>query len=344
MLFDRTKAASNHFLLSFCIAVLGQFLLLSIATTEARSSELLLRQKTQLKGSFWGVTETDGAVVAVGLKGQIGHSSDHTNWLTTAPQKGTHLLGAATAAAGLIFVGGKGFTSGKGILLKAGPRLETVTEITQTNAPLYEVGFYNAAVGHAVGARGVVVRTEDGGKTWSALSSDTMENLWALKFISPSTGMIGGGATPWQNQNMSSGIILRTTDAGQTWTKVYDGKHRISDFSFVNAQQAYASGVGGVLLKSGNGGKSWHAVGNTPLKTIVNALVFQDEKCGVIVGAGGTAYLTRDGGLTWPGKIVVTKGSFLEALAPSRRTSGAYWVVAGNGTIGLIDLAAYCRR
>ncbi len=324
--------------------VLAILLTLSATSADARSLEFLLRHKVQLKASFWGVTETDGVVAAVGLKGRVGISQDRTAWSTHAPDQGVHLLGAASGSAGLFTVGGKGFTSGTGAVFRADRRSGALTEIAQSNGPLYEIRFFNEMVGHAVGANGAMVRTEDGGETWKTVSSGTAQNLWGLKFTSPYTGLIGGGETPWQNQNKSSGIIRRTTDAGRTWNTVHTGNQRISDFSFVNKHIGFASGVGGLLLKSIDGGASWHIVGKTPLVTIVNALAFVDARCGLIVGAGGTAYMTRDGGVTWPGRLTVTKGSFLEALAPSRRTPDGYWVVGGDGTIGLIDLGGFCHR
>ena len=342
MLFDRINSGPKSRML--CAVVLLPLLYLAPALADANSAEPLLRNKVTLKASFWGVSETNGIVAAVGLKGRTGFSPDGDRWHTHVPGKGTHLFDVAGSDAGSIVVGGKGFTSGQGIVFKAGPRFESLAEIAQAEAPLYDIGFVDPLIGHAVGASGTLLRTEDGGRSWAVQSPGTNENLWAVKFISNTVGLVGGGATPWQNSKKSSGIILRTTDGGRSWQTVYESKNRVSDFSFVNGKLGFASGVGGVILKTEDGGKSWKSAGATPLKTIVNALAFTDENCGLIVGAGGTAYLTRDGGDKWSEKVVVTHGSFLEALAPSIRKPGAYWVVGGDGTIGLIDLNAFCRK
>ena len=64
--------------------------------------------------------------------------------------------------------------------------------------------------------------------------------------------------------------------------------------------------------------------------------------CSVAVGSGGTAYVTTDGVQTWPHKTVVTKGSFLEDLAPRPNRRGVYWTVAGNGTIAAVDISRFC--
>ena len=98
------------------------------------------------------------------------------------------------------------------------------------------------------------------------------------------------------------------------------------------------------MLKTQDGGKTWIPLPRSPLKAIVNAIEFTDPSCGIAVGAGGDAYVTADGARTWPHRITVTEGSFLEDLTPKSGQPGAFWTVAGDGTIGLIDIAELCAR
>ena len=88
-----------------------------------------------------------------------------------------------------------------------------------------------------------------------------------------------------------------------------------------------------------NGGRSWSETGQTPLKAIVNALVFVSESCGLIVGAGGTAHITNDGGESWSRRLQVTEGSFLEDLAVDRSDSRAFWVAGGDAVSGAFTSA-----
>jgi photosystem II stability/assembly factor-like uncharacterized protein len=163
-------------------------------------------------------------------------------------------------------------------------------------------------------------------------------------FFNERDGLIGGGDTPWQNNGISPGIILRTTDGGKSWRSVHRSQTRISDFAFVNAKIGYAGGVNGVLLKTVDSGVSWRQIARTPLSAIINAVEFVTENCGVIVGAGGTAYVTKDGGKSWPIRIKVTEGSFLEDLAPSGPGGrpSEFLTVAGNGTVGRIEFSNFC--
>ena len=166
--------------------------------------------------------------------------------------------------------------------------------------------------------------------------------FWAIEFADGRTGLIGGGDTPWQNNNKISGLILRTIDGGRSWQSVWRGRNRISDFAFVNRRIGFAAGVNGLVLKTRNGGVTWTKLRSAPFGAIVNAIGFGSETCGVAGGHGGTAFVTRDGGESWPHRIKVTNGSFLEDLAPSGE--GRFLVVAGNGTVGRIDLRRICKN
>src|SRR5258708_26081639 len=60
----------------------------------------------------------------------------------------------------------------------------------------------------AVGDAGTIVRTTDGGQSWTLQSSGTTRDLRGVSFVDADTGTAVG----------FSGTILRTTDGGQTWT------------------------------------------------------------------------------------------------------------------------------
>ena len=298
---------------------------------------------TRIKGSLWGAADGPGFAVAVGPGGAVARKSGDGAWRGRKLKGGGLLLAVAIGADGaVVAVGGRGgFTDGRALVLRSTDQGRTFQAAPGVpGGTLYEVKFPAPGIGFAAGVGGTLLKTADGGVTWKVLKTGTKEKLWAVHFLDARTGFIGGGDTPWQNDGKRSGVIRRTADGGKTWRTVYQGKNRISDFSFVDARTGYAGGVGGELLRTVDGGVTWRTVGRTPLKAIVNAVTFTTEKCGLIVGAGGTAYVTRDGGETWPTRIPVTKGSFLEDLAAA--SGGGFWVAGGDGTIGRIRPGAGC--
>ena len=76
---------------------------------------------------------------------------------------------------------------------------------------LFKVSFTDANTGTAVGDGGLILRTTNGGDTWSPQTSGTTKTLYGVSFTDTNNGTISGfelGGT---------GIILRTTDGGNTW-------------------------------------------------------------------------------------------------------------------------------
>ena len=78
---------------------------------------------------------------------------------------------------------------------------------------LYSVKFISATVGWAVGDLGTILKTTDGGTTWSSQKSGTTNNLRGIFF----TDANNGTAVGWD------GTILRTTNGGTSWTKQTSG-------------------------------------------------------------------------------------------------------------------------
>jgi hypothetical protein len=58
-----------------------------------------------------------------------------------------------------------------------------------------------------VGSEGMVIRTDNGGKSWHYLSVDTKFDLFAVDFSSATQGLAVG----------SRGVLFRTNDGGETW-------------------------------------------------------------------------------------------------------------------------------
>ena len=73
---------------------------------------------------------------------------------------------------------------------------------------LYGVYFTDANTGTATGDNWTIVRTTDGGDSWSIQSSGTTNTLYGVSFTDADYGTAVG----------SSGTIVRTTDGGNTWS------------------------------------------------------------------------------------------------------------------------------
>ena len=76
-----------------------------------------------------------------------------------------------------------------------------------------------------VGAAGTILRTTDGGATWTLQTSGTTNALNAVSFVDAKTGTAVG----------VRGTIVRTTDGGATWTPQTSGTtETLNGVSFVD--------------------------------------------------------------------------------------------------------------
>ena len=99
------------------------------------------------------------------------------------------------------------------------------------------------------------------------------------------------------------GIVLRSTDRGNSWTRlpVYDDFFR--SVHFPTPEVGYIVGFSGSILKSEDGGLTWSAqrdgnrltVSDKPFRSVF----FIDELEGFIVGDDGIFWMTTDGGDNW---------------------------------------------
>ena len=157
--------------------------------------------------------------------------------------------------------------------------------------------FVSAAQGWVVG-QNTILATSDGGARWRAQLTGDL-NLTSVDFISGRDGWAVGTTS-----------LLATTDGGARWTSLPEPCQTIRSVHFISPATGFAvagggdlSGppspgvpyLGGVVLATGDGGRSWH-----PLATPGNAqqVCFSDPVHGWL-GADGMLYRTSDGGKTW---------------------------------------------
>lgn len=114
---------------------------------------------------------------------------------------------------------------------------------TGTGYILFDISFppgqndvgYAAGMQYTYNANGVVIKTSDGGDTWTTLlggSGNTLDGIEAIAFTSADTGFIAG----WNN------YFAKTADGGTTWTTmtVGSGNWYFSDLDFRDSNNGIA--------------------------------------------------------------------------------------------------------
>lgn len=136
----------------------------------------------------------------------------------------------------------------------------------------------------AVGERGIVQVSDDNGRSWRQTASPVSVTLTAVQFVGDKLGWATG----------HFGIVLHTTDGGETWIKQLDGK-RAAQLALQDAKARVSAGEEGAerALK-----EAQYLVSDGPDKPFLD-LLFLNEHTGYVIGAYNLILRTEDGGRTW---------------------------------------------
>lgn len=152
----------------------------------------------------------------------------------------------------------------------------------------------------AVGERGSVLLSDDGGHSWrQARSVPVSVALTDVHFVDARDGWAVG----------HSGVVLHSSDGGETWQRQLDGR-QAAEAIRADAQRRVAAGEEGAAaaLRSAE-----FLVNDGPDKPFLGVR-FADARHGYVVGAYGLALATADGGQSWQslvGRIPNPRGKHL---------------------------------
>lgn len=158
---------------------------------------------------------------------------------------------------------------------------------SNTVQDLLAIHAYDANNVVAVGASNAVLRTQNGGITWSAVTGPAvgidLNTVWMRT------------ATEWL-VGTAGGRLFYTTDGGETWTeKTFpgSGSGSVRDIKFVTPIVGYmahsTSAPAGRILRSIDGGSSWYVLpegtGSIPANDYIGTLAVCDDP-NVVYGGG----------------------------------------------------------
>ena len=150
--------------------------------------------------------------------------------------------------------------------------------------------FQDATTGYAVGPRGTVLVTGDGGQTWTSreLFPDFAADLEDVLVVGPGE-LIAAGASPG---------IFRSTDAGVSWVPITNPSFaRLIDVERITGSVLSVVGDDGQVLRSTDNGASWSLLPSPGVHDL-HEQYWSDAANGYIVGFP-IARRTTNGGQTW---------------------------------------------
>lgn len=112
-----------------------------------------------------------------------------------------------------------------------------------------------------------------------------------------------------------NGLVIRSDDAGQTWSSSTPATATLNAVHFVSDTEGWAVGNGGIAIHTTDGGASWTQT--SPAAVTLRGVFFVDAAHGWIVGEGGRVLRTTDGGASWttsaPTSAVLYSVYFIDA-------------------------------
>ncbi len=161
------------------------------------------------------------------------------------------------------------------------------------NFNIGDLFFINANNGWAA-CDGKVMKTTDGGTTWTEYAAGTTSQLQSVVFINDLVGFASGPSTG------AFAPFVTTSDGGLTWTPFTLPSATTSQFdiSFPSSNIGYTVGTNGTINRTINAGTSWSAL-TSGVTTNLQAVHFINDLEGWAVGLSGTVIKTSDGGASW---------------------------------------------
>ncbi len=206
------------------------------------------------------------------------------------------------------------------------------------DAGLNDIAFVDARTGWAVGDRGVIWHTDDGGQNWQLQQSGTAARLTCVQFLDAERGWAAGYEV-WPVLGQTRGVLLHTPDGGRHWH--HDRNTLLPSLravKFVTPRQGWAVGASSALYPGGilwteDGGQSWSAVPSTALGAWCGG-DWIDGRLGVVVGqAHGAASVDRRAWRATAGCIDPATNVALSMRAVRLLPSGEAWLVGDGGQV-----------
>lgn len=185
---------------------------------------------------------------------------------------------------------------------------------------IYGVSFSDINTGMACGEAGRILKTVNGGMTWSQVNQNNTYWLGGIHMINNSIACAVGYPQK----------ILRTSNTGGTWQQ-QGGTNFIPYYSvsFKDANTGLISGYVGTLLRTTNAGQTWVQVAGTP-QVSLNTVKFIGGNNAIVLGFYGLMMYTTDAGATFTN---LSGGTTADMYGISFVDNNTGFVSGSNGTI-----------
>ena len=231
-----------------------------------------------------------------------------------------------------------------------------------TTKPLSNCFFVNSSTGWVSGDSGTIIRTTNGGNSWTIQNSGTYNNIVDIFFLNERTGW----ALAWEifpdTTSYLGTVILKTSNSGINWIKSMhpDTNMFFKTVHYRDTLNGFMGGTPAKIVYTSNGGNNWFEADiDTTLFVILPIFkidFFNNQigyACGGFRDIAGITWVTTNAGRNWKGSIIapepffdisilyqqkaICSGGDLEYGSSIARTSnqGVNWFYDTLGVFGL---------
>src|SRR5215813_1148379 len=210
---------------------------------------------------------------------------------------------------------------------------------TGTLAWLHSVYFLNQNRGWAVGSKGMMLITGDGGMTWARRTDVTGDVIRDIYFSDAQNGwlVVERNEYELERKDEPRSYLMRTNDGGSIWKRIdikgVDINAVLVRTIFSSGAHGWAFGEEGAIYRTVDGAVSWTKL-SSPTNRLLLGGAFVDDQVGWLVGAGATIIQTSDGGDTWTrARFPQTSATPIRFSATSFPNNRLGWAVGSEGSV-----------
>ena len=185
----------------------------------------------------------------------------------------------------------------------------------------------------AVGDRGLILASENGGRTWNQQESYTETNLSGVAFDSDRVGWaVGGSIHPYSHRSV--GVVLATRDGGKIWTSI-----DATDLPRLTGVQSFGGGyllawgdwspaLQTGLIESSDGGITWNP---RPMPTShLETCAWRDAHHGIVVDRLSRVFYCS---ASEPPKLLEFASDPTKPILSAAINEAGWWLAGANGQV-----------
>lgn len=178
----------------------------------------------------------------------------------------------------------------------------------------------------AVGERGVIMSSDDNGKTWTPSRAPVTRTLTAVTFFDDKVGVAVG----------HGGSVIRTEDAGKTWVQIKIpeiGFDSVLGITKLDGKEVVAYGAFGMYIRSDDAGKTWtrpHILSKVESFDRHIYKVIKAPQALVLVAENGSLGRSTDNGVTYEPIASEYPGSYFGGVTAK---DGSVVIFGMRGTV-----------